>query len=102
MTTEHPSEMRHLHQDDFALAVPILLALLSHRSPDERIPFSRTESGVEVDWEVLENGPLSTTERMTVRLAHVIADFEHHGGGFPGSGTVGDSVVEAVRILRAS
>jgi len=102
MTTEDSSEMRHLHQDDFPLTIPILLALLGHRSPDERIPFSRTESGVEVDWEVLENGPLSSTERMTIRLAHVIADFERHGGGFPGSGAVGDSVVEAIRVIRAN
>lgn len=101
MTAENPSEMRHLHQDDFPLTIPILLALLAHFAPEDRIPFSRTESGVEVDWEVIENGPLSSTERMTARLAHVIADFKHHGGGFPGSGTVGDSVVEAIRLIRS-
>ena len=92
--------MEHLHQDNYQLALDILIPLLGAKR--ELDGFRCTEHGVELDWEVLDHSPLSTTEKATIRLAHVIADFERHGGGFPGPAVVGNAAVIAVQSIRAT
>ena len=90
MTTEH------LHAVDYPLTIKILTELMPRRVVSG---FSALPSGAAVDWIVLEDGKLSTTERATVTIARGIATIERCGG-FPGNGAVGGAVAEAVEKLQ--
>ncbi|MHB1209880.1 MAG: hypothetical protein ACYC1I_09275 [Acidimicrobiales bacterium] len=90
MTTEH------LHAIDYPLTIKILSELMPRRVASG---FSTSPSGAAVDWTVLEDGLLSTTERATVTIARGISTIERCAG-FPGNGSVGRAVAEAVERLR--
>lgn len=90
MTTEH------LHEVDYPLTIKILTELMPRRVVSG---FNALPSGAAVDWSVLEDGELSTTERATVTMARGISIIECCGG-FPGNGSVGEAVAEAVEKLR--
>jgi len=90
MTTEH------LHAVDYPLTIEILSELMPHQVVSG---FNALPSGAAVDWSVLEDGKLSTTERATVTIARGVSIIERCGE-FPGNGSVGGAVAEAVEQLR--
>ena len=90
MTTEH------LHAVDYPLTIKILTELVSRRAVSG---FNVLPEGAAVDWSVLESGMLSTTERATVRIARGISIIERRGE-FPGDGSIGVAVADAVDELR--
>ena len=61
--------------------------------------FVSAANGAEVDWEGLGRSGLSTSERVTVDIAHCVARMETHGGSFPGPNT-GQAIVDAVDAIR--
>src|SRR5947209_16718882 len=67
----------HLHRDD----VPDTLALLGDR---DTLPAGYTPgvSGADVDWDVLAESYLSTSEKAVVHIAHGCAILERHGGDY--------------------
>ncbi len=72
----------HLHRDD----VPDTLALLGALLGDRTHPppgYTPDETGADVDWDLLADGYLSTSEKAVVHIAHGCAILERHGGGFP-------------------
>ncbi len=90
MTTEH------LHAVDYPLTIKILSELMPRRVVSG---FNASPSGAAVDWIVLEEGILSTTEKATVTIARGISTIERCGG-FPGNESVGEAVAGAVEQLR--
>lgn len=86
----------HLHAVDYPLTIKILSELMPRRVVSG---FNSLPGGAVVDWSVLEDGKLSTTERATVTIARGISTIERCGG-FPGNGSVGGAVAEAVEQLR--
>lgn len=83
----------HLHLDDTPNALGILNALLGHRAerPTGYVP---DEWGADVDWELLTESYLSTTEKATLHIARGCALVECHGGRLPTS--VGQQVRAAI------
>ena len=73
----------HLHEVDYPLTLQILDA----------------HDGANVDWVMLENSGLSTTEKAAVTIARGIAIIEVRGG-FPGDVSVANAVGQAVEALR--
>jgi hypothetical protein len=74
--------MVHLHRDDVPDTLALLGALLGDRSTE--VPgYSLDETGADVDWDLLLEGWLSTTEKAVVHIAHGCAILERHGGGLP-------------------
>jgi hypothetical protein len=72
----------HLHRDDVPDTLALLGALLGDRSTE--VPgYSLDETGADVDWDLLLEGWLSTTEKAVVHIAHGCAILERHGGGLP-------------------
>ena len=72
----------HLHRDDVPDTLALLGALLGDRSTE--VPgYSLDEKGADVDWDLLLEGWLSTTEKAVVHIAHGCAILERHGGGLP-------------------
>jgi hypothetical protein len=72
----------HLHRDDVPDTLALLGALLGDRST--AVPgYTVDETGADVDWDVLLEGWLSTTEKAVVHIAHGCAILERHGGGLP-------------------
>ena len=73
----------HLHHDD----VPDTLALLKALLVDDRskVPpgYVLSTTGAEIDWDLLLESWLSTTEKAVVHIAHGCAILERHGGGLP-------------------
>ena len=72
----------HLHRDD----VPDTLALLNALLVDRTHPapgYTPDETGADVDWDLVADGYLSTTEKAVVHIAHGCAIPERHGGGVP-------------------
>ena len=72
----------HLHRDD----VPDTLALLGALLGDRTHPppgYTPDETGADVDWDLLADGYLSTSEKAVVHIAHGCAILERHGGGLP-------------------
>ena len=87
----------YLHADDYPLTIAVLSELFDGR--DVR-GFTAEPGGVEVDWNLLEKGVLSTTERATVTIAHGFAVIERSGGGYPGPESVGRVVARVAAELR--
>jgi hypothetical protein len=69
----------HLHRDD----VPDTLALLSGDRSKLPAGYTLSTTGADVDWELLAEIWLSTTEKAVVHIAHGCAILERHGGGLP-------------------
>ena len=72
----------HLHRDD----VPDTLALLNALLGDRTHPapgYTLDETGADVDWDLLADGYLSTSEKAVVHIAHRCSVLERHGGGLP-------------------
>lgn len=86
----------HLHEVDYPLMLQILDALLGGRAVGG---FDRLHDGANVDWVMLENSGLSTTEKAAVTIARGIAIIEVRGG-FPGDVSVANAVGQAVEVLR--
>jgi hypothetical protein len=72
----------HLHRDDVPDTLALLHALMAQRS---KLPagYTLSTTGAEVDWELLAESWLSTTEKAVVHIAHGCAILERHGGGLP-------------------
>jgi hypothetical protein len=72
----------HLHRDDVPDTLALLHALMDQRSklPDGYI---LSTTGAEVDWDLLAESWLSTTEKAVEHIAHGCAILERHGGGLP-------------------
>ena len=71
-----------LHRDDVPDTLALLGALLGDRSTE--VPgYSLDETGADVDWDLLLEGWLSTTEKAVVHIAHGCAILERHEGGLP-------------------
>jgi hypothetical protein len=82
----------HLDHDDVPDTLALLHALLgdrTHSAPG----YAPDETGADVDWDLLADGWLSTTEKAVVLIAHGCAILERHGGGLP---------VELRRQVRAA
>jgi hypothetical protein len=59
----------HLHRDDVPDTLALLGALLGDRSTE--VPGYRLdETGADVDWDLLLEGGLATTEKAVVHIAH--------------------------------
>jgi hypothetical protein len=71
----------HLHRDD----VPDTLALLKALLVDDRSKappgYILSTTRADVDWDLLLEGWLSTTEKAVVHIAKGCAILERHGGG---------------------
>ena len=72
----------HLHRDDVPETLALLNALLGDRThpPPGYMP---DETGADVDWDLLADGFLSTSEKAVVHIGHGCAVLERHGGGLP-------------------
>jgi hypothetical protein len=72
----------HLHRDDVPETLALLNVLLGHR---QTLPagYRPDESGADVDWDLLADSYLSTSDRAVVHIAHGCAILERHGGGLP-------------------
>ena len=72
----------HLHHDDVPNTLALLGVLLGERS---KLPegYILSTTGADVDWELLAESWLSTTEKAAVHIAHGCAILERHGGGLP-------------------
>ena len=69
----------HLHRDDVPDTLALLGALLGDRSKlPEGYILSTTDA--DVDWDLLLESWLSTTEKAVVHIAHGCAILERHGG----------------------
>jgi hypothetical protein len=72
----------HLHRDDVPDTLALLGALLGDRCKlPEGYILSTTDA--DVDWDLLLESWLSTTEKAVVHIAHGCAILERHGGGLP-------------------
>jgi hypothetical protein len=74
--------MVHLHRDDVPDTLALLHALLgdrTHPTPG----YTPDETGADVDWDLLGDGYLSTSEKAVVHIAHGCAILERNGGGLP-------------------
>jgi hypothetical protein len=71
----------HLHRDDVPETLALLHTLLGYRDPlpNGYIPDS---TGADVDWDVLAESYLSTSEKAVVYIAHGLAILERQGGKF--------------------
>lgn len=91
----------HIHLDDAPDSLAILHALLGHRADRAaEIGYVIDETGAMVDWDLLENSWLSTTEVATVQIARACATVEAHGGGLPNE--VSDAVWYAIDGITKS
>jgi hypothetical protein len=71
----------HLHQEDVPETLALLRVLLGNRAT--RPPgYSPEPTGAEVDWDLLANSNLSTSEKAVVYIAHGLAMLERRGGRF--------------------
>ena len=72
----------HLHHDDVPDTLALLHALMDQRS---KLPegYILSTTGADVDWDLLLESWLSTTEKAVVHIAHGCAILERHGGGLP-------------------
>ena len=67
----------HLHHDDVPDTLALLGALLGDRSTE--VPgYSLDARGADVDWDLLLEGWLSTTEKAVVRIAHKSRRLDWH------------------------
>ena len=88
----------HLHKDDYPLTLSILVALV----PRGARGFEWGDHVASVDWDVLEDGVLSTTEKAAVTVARGLSVLERIGGGLPGDDHVADAVSCAFESLRGT
>lgn len=73
----------HLHLDDHPATLGLLATVAGGRSgrTDRLIDGYRpTEHGAEVDWDLLLDGFLSSTEKAAVHVARGVQTLEHAGG----------------------
>ncbi len=72
----------HRHRDDVPDTLALLGALLGDRS---KLPegYILSTTGADVDWDLLLESWLSTTEKAVVHIANGCAILERHGGGLP-------------------
>ena len=86
----------HLHVHDY----PDTIRILSELKPGRRVDgFTALPTGADVDWYVLQNGKLSTSEKAVVAIARAIAACESCGE-FPGNEAVRRAVADAFKNLR--
>ena len=71
---------RLLHVDDYPHTLRLLGALVGGRSDRERLGYASGEHVVVVDWQLLLDGPLSSTEVAIVHVARGCATLERTGG----------------------
>ncbi|MBV9603312.1 MAG: hypothetical protein JOZ87_41625 [Chloroflexi bacterium] len=71
----------HLHRDDVPETLALLRTLLGNGAslPEGYTP---DQTGADVDWHLLANGSLSTSEKAVVYIAHGLAILERRGGRF--------------------
>jgi hypothetical protein len=73
--------IEHLHRDDVPETLALLRVLLGNRAtPPEG--YTPDVTGAEIDWEVLADSNLSTSEKAVVYIAHGLAILEQRGGRF--------------------
>lgn len=74
----------HLHLDDYPTTLGLLHAIAAGRSgrTDRLVDvgYRPTEHGAEVDWDLLLDSFLSSTEKAAVHVARGIKTLEHAGG----------------------
>jgi hypothetical protein len=70
----------HLHRDDVPDTLAVLDALLGNRETPSA-GYTPDETGADVDWDLLANSCLSTSERAVVHIARGCAMLERQGGG---------------------
>ena len=94
-SSRHDRDMTttHLHEIEYPLTMQILDALFDGRNLKEG--FVRVPYGAIVDWDILENKYLSSTERATARVARGISIIERCGG-FPGEESEANAIAIAV------
>ena len=86
----------HLHVLDY----PDTIRILSELKPGRHVDgFTALPTGADVDWFVLQNGTLSTSEKAVVAIARAIAACERYGE-FPGNEAVRRAVADAFKNLR--
>jgi hypothetical protein len=73
--------IERLHRDDVPETLALLRVLLGNRAnlPDGYAPDA---SGADVDWDLLADSNLSTSEKAVVYIAHGLAILERRGGRF--------------------
>jgi hypothetical protein len=71
----------HLHRDDVPETLALLNALLGHRDPGPE-GYTPDATGAAVDWELLAESYLSTSEKAVAYIARGLAILERHGGKF--------------------
>jgi hypothetical protein len=73
--------IEHLHRDDVPETLALLRVLVGNRAtPSEG--YAPDATGADIDWELLANGNLSTSEKAVVYIAHGLAILEQGGGRF--------------------
>jgi len=72
----------HLHHDDVTDTLALLHALIGDRTHPPP-GYTLDETGADVDWDLLAESWLSTSEKAVVHIAHGCAILERHGGGLP-------------------
>ena len=86
----------HLHRDDVPETLALLNTLLGHRDP---FPdgYTPDQTGADLDWELLADSHLSTSETAVVHIAHGLAILEGHGSKFELS--LRDQILAAVQSI---
>lgn len=74
---------RHLHRDDYPATLELLAGLVGHREDAGELGWWPTEDGAYVDWDLLVDGKLSSTEVAVARIAQGCATLERAGGPPP-------------------
>jgi hypothetical protein len=88
--------IEHLHRDDVPETLALLNVLLGNRAtlPEGYTP---DETGADVDWGLLADSYLSTSEKAVVDIAHGLAILERHGGKF--GRELRDQILAAVQTI---
>ena len=73
--------IEHLYRDDVPETLALLRVLLGNR-PAFPEGYAPDETGADVDWELLADSNLSTSEKAVVHIAHGLAILERRGGRF--------------------
>lgn len=79
------TDRTHLHGDDYPATLGLLAALVGGRAHHDwtTVGYESTEHGAWVDWDRLDAGWLSSTEKAVVHIAHGCAILENAGGPSP-------------------
>jgi hypothetical protein len=89
----------HLHRDEVPETLALLNTLLGGRDP---LPsgYAPDRTGADVDWELLADSYLSTSEKAVAYIAHGLAILESHGGKFELA--LRDQILAAVQTSAGS